>query len=117
MQLRQLISGLLLSCLWLSPLSVYAAVPVEYTNDNIWSSQHDIPLSWESDGAGGYSGVTKTGKTFWQQPVANDQSVRLHRFGIDRAFFYVSRIGLIQAQSDLEALSIYLSRTDQSVLL
>jgi len=36
--------------------------------------------------------------------------VRLHRFSIDEAYFYISSVGLITAPNDLVALSIYLAQ-------
>jgi hypothetical protein len=91
-------------------LPVWAAVPNVYTADNFLLSEHDQPKSFWSDGAGGFGGVTMSGKSFTQQPVVADMHVGLQRFSIDDASFYVSNLGLIYAETDTVALSIYLAR-------
>lgn len=88
----------------------YAGQYPWYTNDNFYSVRHDAPESFWSDGSGGFVGRTQTGKIFYQTPVVSDMQVRLQRFSIDDAFFYISSLGLIRANSDAEALSIYLAR-------
>ena len=97
-------------CLW--PLSVFAttSVPTAYTNDNFLHRVHDAPTTFTRDAQGNFSGVTKTGKRFYQRVVTNTLSVRLQRFSIDEAAFYMSDRGLIWADTDTAALSIYLSR-------
>ena len=55
-------------------------------------------------------GATVSGIPFRQHNVANGYDIRLQRFEIGLAYWYVSDRGIIWAQSDLEALSIYLSR-------
>jgi hypothetical protein len=106
------------SSLWLAgfllvsvPVSVSAYIPAIYTNENFFTSQHDAPVSFVQDNLGNFSGVTQTGKTFTQRAVVSDLHVRLHRFSIDEAFFYVSSVGIIVAESDAVALSIYLTRS------
>ena len=81
-----------------------------YTNDSFLYSYHDAPVSFTQDEVGNFSGVTETGKNFQQNIVFNSLSIRLHRFSIDEAFFYVSDHGLIWADTDTVALSIYLAR-------
>lgn len=87
-----------------------AAIPAVYTNDNIWVSEHDRPLSMSRDEAGNFTGTTATGKVFYQTNIENSLSIRLQRFAIDEAFFYVSDKGIIIADNDTVALSIYLTR-------
>lgn len=91
-------------------LPVQAAIPAVYTNENFFTSEHDAPKSFWRDSVGNFAGVTKTGKTFEQRKVVSDISVHLQRFSIDQAYFYISSIGIIMADSDTEALSIYLAR-------
>lgn len=95
-------------CLFAVPTE--AAVPAWYTNDNFWESEHDMPVSFTEDALGNFSGTTKTGKIFFQNNIENSLSIRLQRFAIDDAFFYISDRGIIIAPSDLTALSMYLSR-------
>lgn len=90
---------------------VYAAVPETYTNDNFWQSEHDAPVWFERDAAGNFYGQTETGKWFEQRAVTTSADVKLHRFSIDEAFYYISDKGIILAANDITALSIYLART------
>jgi hypothetical protein len=55
--------------------------------------------------------VTATGKIFSQYLITNSLDIRLQRFSIDEASYYISDRGIILADSDTVALSIYLSRT------
>lgn len=87
-----------------------ADVPMVYYNDTFLTTQHDLPVSFTQDVMGNFTGVTATGKLFSQNIITNAQSVRLQRFSIDEAFFYVSDRGIIFANSDTIALSIYLTR-------
>lgn len=108
--MKQLIAALVLVTLIATPHTVIAEIPSSYTNDNIFTAEHDRPVSLFMDGAGGFYGFTETGFRFTQQPVTNAFGVRLHKFSIDQAFFYVSDQGIIEANDDLAAVSIYLSR-------
>jgi len=92
-------------------LSAQAAeIPQTYTNQNFWSSEHDQPVSFTVDEFGNFSGVTLTGKLFTQTNVVNNVNIRLQRFAIDEAFFYISDRGVIKATTNMMALSIYLNR-------
>jgi hypothetical protein len=101
----------------LLPLFVSAAaIPLVYTNDNFWSSTHDVPTEIRHDTVtGNFSGYTATGKYFTQTHVANSAAVRLMRFSIDEAFFYVSDRGVIVAANDTQALSMYLTMSTAGV--
>jgi len=97
--------------LFLSSLNAQAAeIPKTYTNDNFWSSPHDQPVTFERDSAGNFSGITVTGKVFTQKNITNSANIRLQRFAIDEAFFYISDRGIIVAPNNTRALSIYLNR-------
>ena len=96
---------------WATLLYAHAAVPDVYTNDNIWTSEHDKPVWFEQDAAGNFRGQTETGKWFTQRAITNTLNIKLHRFAIDEAFYYVSDKGIITADNDTVALSIYLART------
>lgn len=88
---------------------VHAQIPTTYTNDNFWTSEHDQPLSFSRDSWGNFYGVTLTGKFFSQTNIENQYGIRLQKFSIDQAYFYISDRGVIRAESDLVALSIYLT--------
>jgi hypothetical protein len=95
--------------LCLIPQVSLAAVPATYTNENFFSSTHDAPAQLFVTPNGNFHGFTTTGKYFTQTRVVNDESVRMFRFAIEQASFYVTDQGIIEADSDLAALSIYLS--------
>ena len=83
--------SLLILSLFFSLLQpVEAAVPQTYTNGNLWSSTHDVPTSFSIQPDGSIVGTTQTGKTFRQSNVVNDHGVRLQKFTIDEAWFYVT---------------------------
>ncbi len=73
------------------------------------SGEHPAPKSFTTDGAGGFWGVTTDNRLFTQRPIINDQGIKLHKFTIDDAYFYISDRGVFLAHSDLVALSIYYS--------
>ncbi len=101
--------GLAVVLLLATPKLSEAAIPDLYTNENIWNSEHDKPLSFVIDAAGNFEGITQTGKVFRQTTIANTGSIRLQRFSIDEAFYYISDRGIIIATTDTQALSLYLA--------
>jgi hypothetical protein len=79
-------------------------------NDTYWTTPHQQPAWFESDLSGGFKGETVDGVSFTQRPVAtNELNFRLHKFVIGTAFFYISNKGIIKAENDLHAVSIYLT--------
>jgi len=78
-----------------------------YTQDNFWTVKHEPPAWFETDALGGFFGETVDGQRFTQRPIILQSEIRLHRFEIGLAFFYISDRGVIIAGSDLAALSIY----------
>lgn len=88
---------------------VQAAIPELYTNENFFTSEHDAPVSFTQDSLGNFSGLTVSGKVFTQSKVVADLAVHLHYFTIEQAHFYISSLGIIEADSDTVALSIYLA--------
>ncbi|MCD5381182.1 MAG: hypothetical protein LR008_01245 [Candidatus Pacebacteria bacterium] len=110
---------LLLTILLFPDSSLAGFVPQEYTQANFDSSYQDQPVHFTRDASGNFSGTTMSGKMFTQTYVAASISVRLQKFSIDKASFYISSYGIINAASDIEALSIYLvkARWGESELL
>jgi len=93
----------------LAPAEAFgAAIPTVYTKDSFITGYHDRPLSFSEDKYGNFSGVTESGKTFTQTYVTSTISVRLQKFSVDKIEFYISDRGIIKAENDIEALSIYL---------
>ncbi len=82
-----------------------------YTQENIHYAYHEAPKSFSFDENGQAVGETISGIPFRQRNIVNDSNIRLQRFEIGLAYWYVSDKGVIWANSDLEALSIYISRT------
>ena len=93
-------------CLFV-PSVTFAAVPDVYTNENYESSTHEPPASFVRDGAGGFYGQTISGRPFTQTKIDNNLDIRLYRFSIDEAYFYISDRGQIWAENDLAAVSMY----------
>ncbi len=54
-------------------------------------------------------GYLTSGVQFTQTNVSNDLGVRLQRFNLEDAKWYISDQGIIYADSDIQALSIYLT--------
>lgn len=81
-----------------------------YTYENFFSVPHEPPAWFLMDNYGGFYGETIGGHAFSQKPITNDFGIRLHKFSIGTAFFYVSDRGVIAAESDVKALSIYFGR-------
>lgn len=73
------------------------------------TAEHPAPAEFRADGVGGFVGVLSTGASFTQRPVVTDTSVRLHRFAVGDWHFYVSDRGAFTAESDLVAISRYLT--------
>ena len=95
----------------LLPVLVHAETTVRYDQTNFWTLEHEVPATFTRTTLGGFYGYTTSGRMFRQEPVlAATTDVRLHRFEIDDAFFYISDRGIITATSDLGALSIYHTR-------
>lgn len=105
---REYLAGIFMLAVFAWPQFSWAEVPAVYTNANYINSTHEEPADFYNDGWGGFYGHTVSGRLFTQMPVTNDENVRLHKFMIDEAFFYVSDKGPIWAESDLVAVSIYL---------
>ncbi|MCA9363130.1 hypothetical protein KC851_02325 [Candidatus Kaiserbacteria bacterium] len=107
--MKTFVKVLIITILVLPAVGRAFAVPSTYTNENFSNSFQDKPLTFSKTADNVFYGVTESGKIFTQTPVISTISVRLHRFSIDDATFYISNKGTFTAVSDLEALSIYLS--------
>jgi hypothetical protein len=100
--MKNFIVSLLAILVWLP-----VAATAFYDMDNFWTTAHEAPAWFEADGTGGYYGATVAGTAFSQHPIFANSGVRLHKFAIGEAFFYISDRGVIRANNDLHALSIY----------
>lgn len=105
---KQILSVHILTVLFavafLTPVAVQAST---YTNENFLFSYHYQPVTFSLLVNGGFTGTLANGSTFKQVPILTESSIRLHKFTIDDAHFYVSDQGTFQASSNLIALSIY----------
>lgn len=97
-----LISGLVFGYFILSVSHVWAS-----TLDPFFD---DAPASFVVHGYDSFSGVTVSGYVFNQYRIVSDASIRIHRFTVADRFFYISDHGVIEAENDLSAISIYLTR-------
>ncbi len=107
---RAVLLGLIAGIMLCATSYAQAYIPDVYTNDTFSTSRHDAPAWFYRDHLGVFYGATETGKLFRQFPITNELGVRLMRFEIDEAFFYITDRGIIWAENDLVALSIYVSR-------
>jgi hypothetical protein len=57
----------------------------------------------------GFTGVLESGVVFTQMNVTNQLGIRLQRFEMESVRWWTSDRGIIHADSDLEALSVYLT--------
>ena len=67
------------------------------------------PVSFEFNTEGEAFGILEDGSEFSQTNVATDLGIRLQRFQWGEEFWYVSDKGVIYADYDMQAFSIYLS--------
>jgi hypothetical protein len=68
----------------------------------------DAPASFVVHDHDSFSGVTVSGKYFSQYRIVSDVTIRIHRFTVADHHFYISDRGVIEAENDLSAISIYL---------
>lgn len=95
--------------LWLS--LVLPGGVMAYGVTDIQNPLLDQAPAWlMSDSLGGFYGETETGLLFTEQSVVNDYSIKLHKFTISDTFWYITDKGVIEAENDLVAISIYLAR-------
>ncbi|MGM0629348.1 MAG: hypothetical protein ACQESA_02890 [Patescibacteria group bacterium] len=112
---------LLVVFLLLYPLTVAVAAEGEteaifYTNSNIIITPHPTPDTFTVTESGETFGLTESGVSFSQTNISND-TTRLQKFVIQEAWWYISDKGIIgygEGISDIQALSIYLSRPENT---
>jgi len=80
-----------------------------YTNANILTSPSPIPESFYVTEQREAFGTTTEGIPFSQTNIVNEVT-RLQKFQIQEAYWYISDRGEIWADTDTQALSIYLTR-------
>ncbi|MBP9759787.1 MAG: efflux RND transporter permease subunit [Candidatus Pacebacteria bacterium] len=108
-EISSLIKGIALLAVF--SMIPFSALAYTYDNENIHSAYHEAPAIFSVDENGETLGATVSGIPFRQYGIANDYGIRLQRFEIGLAYWYVSDRGIIWADNDLTALSVYLSRT------
>ncbi len=102
--MKTFVANVLLLVLLCNPV-VVSAFSLGVTNPIL----AEKPVWFAFDEFGGMYGATESGYTFSQIPVLVDASVRLQKFTIGTTSYYISDRGVIDAPSDLMALSIYFS--------
>jgi hypothetical protein len=70
----------------------------------------EVPVTFMTDGRGGFYGVTKNGYSYTQTVIENSAGIKLHKFTLVDLSFYISDVGVIEATSDTKALYIYFAR-------
>ena len=90
---------LLILLLLILPLSVFAC----------YSDYMPKPASFEFNSEGEAFGLLEDGSPFSQVNVAVDLGIRLQKFSWREGSWYVSDKGVIEADYDLQAFSIYLT--------
>ena len=93
----------------LTPVSAVMAAEQTYTATTFFSVPHTKPAWFAATNDGGFIGETVDGYTFRHSIVPNTSGIKLHQFAIGTASFYITDKGIITADSDLMAVSIYLT--------
>jgi uncharacterized protein YggE len=107
---RSLIKTSFIAAIALTGLLPTTTAAQTYSNDTFWGTQHAKPDSFTVTSTGEAYGTTTTGIAFRQVNVVTDSDVRLQRFQIQEAYFYVSDRGIIRADNSTQALSMYIAR-------
>lgn len=93
---------------------ITTSVKVPCTNQNFETSPYcKAPVDWfayTNNDREDFYGQLTSGALFNQFNITNELGVRLQKFVLEEAFWYVTDKGVIYADSDLQALSIYLAR-------
>ena len=69
----------------------------------------NAPVAHFEQTANGFQGELTSGIPFTQVNIVNDYT-KLQKFTLEDAYWYISDKGIIYADTDLEALSIYLAQ-------
>jgi hypothetical protein len=104
MILTAMVVAIVTSIVWLGYIGTQTQAFMDIQADALV----EAPDTFTVDENGEVHGTTN-GITFSQTNVANDFT-RLQRFQIEETFWYMSDKGIIRADSDIQALSIYLSK-------
>ncbi len=67
------------------------------------------PVTLTVLGTNSFVGETASGRQFTQSRIVSSPDIRIHKFVLGETFFYISDRGIVLAQGDLEAISIYLA--------
>lgn len=79
--------------------------------EEFFNSAHNQPAWFEVSADGSAYGKTVAGEVFTQINIPNNLGIRIQKFAIGPAFFYISDKGIIRANNDLSAVSIYFTLT------
>jgi len=107
--IKRVFAAVFVGALFITPMDTSAY----YTNETIHTLTHEAPAHFSVAADGSAVGATVSGLPFRQRNITNELGIRLQRFEIGLAYWYVSDRGVIWADNDLHALSVYISRDDQ----
>lgn len=96
--------ALLLIIVTPSPLNAFT-----YTNDNIHTAYHEAPREFSVDERGNTTGETVSGALFTQETIYDVDGVRIQKFMIGEAFWYVCASGVFFVSGDSEAIAFCIS--------
>lgn len=89
-------------------LNVFPATGQAYSNtEEFFNSSQNQPAWFEVSADGSAYGETVAGEVFTQINVRNNLGLRIQKFAIGSAYFYITDKGIIRAYNDLSAVSIY----------
>lgn len=92
---------------------ITTSLKVPCTNQNFETSPYcQAPVDWfayMTNDREDFYGQLTSGAQFTQFNVTNELGVRLQKFVLEEAYWYVTDKGVIYAENDLQALSIYLT--------
>ena len=90
-------------------ISNLVSLSVALANFDFASDTHPAPVSFTVDASGEAYGKLEGGYTFTQKNIFLKNDIKIQKFVTGVNFFYISDKGIIEAENDLRAISIYFS--------
>jgi len=86
-----------------------ASLPVASANFDFVTDSHPAPISFIVNTSGEAYGELEGGYSFTQKNIFMENNIKIQKFVTGAHFFYISDKGIIEAENDLRAISIYFS--------